>query len=113
MKSSLKTNLLLCFFSILFSVITTEIILSFFYTTPPQNQKSNRHIRLREWTPSYFKYKVPNDDYINRSDKLIKKKYRFEIDQEGYIRRYYDGTDQASIAVLRNDLNNLVKQIRF
>ena len=35
------------------------------------------------------------------------------IDQEGYIRRYYDGTDQASIAVLRNDLNNLVKQIRF
>jgi len=35
------------------------------------------------------------------------------IDQEGYIRRYYDGTDQASIAVLRNDLNNLVKQIRL
>ena len=85
MKSSLKSNLLLCFFSIVFSVITIEIILSFFYTTPLQKQNSNRHIRLREWTPLYFKYKVPSDDYINRSDKLIKKKYRFEVDQEGYI----------------------------
>lgn len=35
------------------------------------------------------------------------------IDQEGQIRKYYDGTDEASIAILRTDLNNLVKKIRF
>ncbi len=34
------------------------------------------------------------------------------IDSKGRIRKYYDGTDKASIAVLRNDLNNLVKEIR-
>ena len=34
------------------------------------------------------------------------------IDPKGRIRKYYDGTDKASIAVLRNDLNNLVKEIR-
>ena len=34
------------------------------------------------------------------------------IDPKGRIGKYYDGTDKASIAVLRNDLNNLVKEIR-
>jgi len=34
------------------------------------------------------------------------------IDPKGRIRKYYDGMDKASIAVLRNDLNNLVKETR-
>jgi protein SCO1/2 len=34
------------------------------------------------------------------------------IDEKGQIRKYYDGTEKASMAVLRNDLNHLVKQIR-
>ena len=34
------------------------------------------------------------------------------IDPKGRIRKYYDGTDKASMAVLRNDLNYLVKEIR-
>ena len=33
------------------------------------------------------------------------------IDQNGKIRKYYDGTDKASMAVLRNDLNKLIKEI--
>ncbi len=35
------------------------------------------------------------------------------IDDERNIRKYYDGTDDASMAVLRKDLNQLVKKIRF
>tara|TARA_A100001037_G_scaffold283953_1_gene289916 strand:+ start:9585 stop:10172 length:588 start_codon:yes stop_codon:yes gene_type:complete len=35
------------------------------------------------------------------------------IDADGQIRKYYDGTEKASMAVLRNDLNHLVKQIRL
>ena len=34
------------------------------------------------------------------------------IDPKGRIRKYYDGTDKASMAVLRNDLNYLLKEIR-
>ena len=34
------------------------------------------------------------------------------IDQDRNIRSYYDGTDKASIAVLKNDLNNLIKKVR-
>lgn len=33
------------------------------------------------------------------------------IDRDGRIRKYYDGTDKASMAVLRKDLNHLVKEI--
>ena len=34
------------------------------------------------------------------------------IDQNGQIRKYYDGTDKASMAVLRKDLNNIVNEIQ-
>ena len=34
------------------------------------------------------------------------------IDQDGNIRKYFDGTDEASLAVLRNDITNLVKELR-
>ena len=34
------------------------------------------------------------------------------IDQLGRIRKYYDGTDKASIAVLRTDLIQIIKDIR-
>tara|TARA_Y100001970_G_scaffold248967_1_gene319016 strand:+ start:58 stop:645 length:588 start_codon:yes stop_codon:yes gene_type:complete len=34
------------------------------------------------------------------------------IDQNGNIRKYFDGTDAASITVLRKDIINLVKEIR-
>jgi len=34
------------------------------------------------------------------------------IDQDGQIRKYYDGTDKASMAVLRKDLNNIVNEIQ-
>tara|TARA_B100001250_G_C19760190_1_gene772056 strand:- start:1006 stop:1578 length:573 start_codon:yes stop_codon:yes gene_type:complete len=30
------------------------------------------------------------------------------VDQDGYIRKYYDGTDKASMAVLRKDINLLL-----
>jgi protein SCO1/2 len=33
------------------------------------------------------------------------------IDRDGRIRKYYDGTDKASMGVLRKDLNHLVKEI--
>ena len=33
------------------------------------------------------------------------------IDRDGRIRKYYDGTHKASMAVLRKDLNHLVKEI--
>ena len=35
------------------------------------------------------------------------------IDADGQIRKYYDGMEKASMAVLRNDLDQLVKQIRL
>ena len=34
------------------------------------------------------------------------------IDQDGNIRKYFDGTDEASLAVLRKDITNLVKDLR-
>lgn len=34
------------------------------------------------------------------------------IDEAGNIRKYYDGTDKASLEVLRNDLTQLVQHIR-
>ena len=34
------------------------------------------------------------------------------IDEEGNIRKYFDGTDEASQAVLRKDITNLVKELR-
>ncbi len=34
------------------------------------------------------------------------------IDQDGNIRKYFDGTDEASLAVLRKDITNLVKELR-
>jgi protein SCO1/2 len=34
------------------------------------------------------------------------------IDQYGNIRKYFDGTDEASLAVLRKDITNLVKELR-
>jgi protein SCO1 len=34
------------------------------------------------------------------------------IDQNGQIRKYYDGTDKASMAVLRKDLNIIVNEIQ-
>lgn len=34
------------------------------------------------------------------------------IDQNGSIRKYFDGTDEASIAILRKDITSLVKTIR-
>ena len=33
------------------------------------------------------------------------------IDQDGNIRKYFDGTDEASLAVLRKDITNLVKDL--
>ncbi len=35
------------------------------------------------------------------------------IDQAGKIRKYYDGTDKASMAILRIDLNQIVKENRL
>ena len=34
------------------------------------------------------------------------------IDEKGNIRKYFDGTDDASIAILKKDITQLVKQIR-
>ena len=34
------------------------------------------------------------------------------IDQDGNIRKYFDGTDEASLSVLRKDITNLVKELR-
>ena len=34
------------------------------------------------------------------------------IDEKGNIRQYYDGTDDASIAVLRKDINLLLKEFK-
>ena len=34
------------------------------------------------------------------------------IDEEGNIRKYFDGTDEASQAVLRKDITSLVKELR-
>ena len=34
------------------------------------------------------------------------------IDQNGQIRKYFDGTEEASMAVLRKDITNLVKEIK-
>ena len=34
------------------------------------------------------------------------------IDDKGNIRKYFDGTDDASIAILKKDITQLVKQIR-
>ena len=34
------------------------------------------------------------------------------IDQDGNIRKYFDGTDETSLAVLRKDITNLVKELR-
>tara|TARA_B100000886_G_scaffold334768_1_gene290807 strand:- start:1418 stop:1573 length:156 start_codon:yes stop_codon:yes gene_type:complete len=33
------------------------------------------------------------------------------VDHNGIIRQYYDGTDKASIAVLRKDIKLLLKEI--
>tara|TARA_Y100000816_G_C25952713_1_gene497058 strand:+ start:58 stop:645 length:588 start_codon:yes stop_codon:yes gene_type:complete len=35
------------------------------------------------------------------------------IDQNGLIRKYFDGTDDASIASLRKDITNLAKNLKF
>ena len=35
------------------------------------------------------------------------------IDEKGNIRQYYDGTDNASIAVLRKDINLLLKEFKI
>ena len=35
------------------------------------------------------------------------------IDQNGVIRKYFDGTDDASQAILRKDITNLVKGIKL
>ena len=35
------------------------------------------------------------------------------IDQNGFIRKYFDGTDDASIASLRKDVTNLAKNLKF
>ena len=34
------------------------------------------------------------------------------IDEKGSIRQYYDGTDDASMAVLRKDINFLLKEFK-
>ena len=34
------------------------------------------------------------------------------IDAEGNIRQYYDGTDKASMKILRKDITLLVKKMR-
>ena len=34
------------------------------------------------------------------------------IDQNGQIRKYFDGTEEASMAVLRKDITNLVKEFK-
>ena len=34
------------------------------------------------------------------------------IDEKGNIRQYYDGTDDASMAVLRKDINLLLKEFK-
>ena len=33
------------------------------------------------------------------------------IDEDGNIRKYFDGTDEASLAILKKDISNLVKNI--
>ena len=34
------------------------------------------------------------------------------IDEDANIRQYYDGTDQASISILRNHINLFLKKLR-
>jgi len=44
-----------------------------------------RHIRLREQSPGSLNFYMPDDYYMSRTDSLIQKKYRLEIDENGFI----------------------------
>ena len=66
------------------AVAGTEVFLSL-------SEKDNnvntiiRHIRLKEHSPSFVRYVVPNDAYMTNTDSLIQKEFKFEVDDDGYI----------------------------
>jgi len=79
-----KTILVIFMIFLLFLVAGVELVLSLKITDEKKNDLV-RYIRLREQTPSTVKYNVPDKKYMSRTDSLIQKKYRLEIDKEGYI----------------------------
>ena len=83
-----KTTLFL--FSIVIFIIMVlgfEIYLA--WTNPelkPNERKGlSRHIRLREQRPMTIRYFTPTDEEMKATDSLIRKEYRLQIDEDGFI----------------------------
>ena len=82
-KNLKRLNYLILFLSIFFSFLIIEIILSFLSST--NKEIISRKIRLREWQPSINRYFTPDNKYIENSENLIQKGYKFKVSEEGYI----------------------------
>ncbi|WP_176722507.1 SGNH/GDSL hydrolase family protein [Candidatus Thiosymbion oneisti] len=97
-KHPKKMSVIFLAVSLLFSIYGAEILLSL--VTPMEKIGTEvRNIRLREHIPSTVKYLVPTDAYMENTDSLVKKEYRFEIDRDGYLypSRIHDKPDLTII----------------
>ncbi len=74
---------------LLFGFLILSIILIIFITEtllgPALPESKSRYIRLRENRPSTIRDYIPDDFYIDKTDGLEQKEYRFEIDKHGFI----------------------------
>ena len=51
----------------------------------PRYRQSTRSIRLMEFPPGLEDSKVPYDEYLATTDKLVKREYPVKIDEDGFI----------------------------
>lgn len=83
-KHPKKTLFIIIIVLLTFMVLGVELFLSL---TKSDEKKNDfiRYIRLREQNPSTVRYNIPDRKYMSRVDSLIQKKYRLEIDKDGFI----------------------------
>ena len=80
-----KTIFIVCIIFILVTAIACEIFLSLINNNIPYRQIIQRFIRLREHFSSTSEIRTPSDEYLKTTDSLIKDKYVFRTDENGFI----------------------------
>jgi lysophospholipase L1-like esterase len=78
-------------------VIATETLLSL-SKQASDDGAATRYIRLKEHLPSSVRYEAPDDTAVIKTDGLVQKEYRFEIDDNGFV--YPSGIHEKPDATL-------------
>lgn len=101
------SNTLLLFSSFVFPILIAEVFLSRIEEVKPATYK--RYIHFRERFPSTVTYEAPPIDVLAISDSVIDKKYRIEVDSNGFIKssKSYENPDKVLLFLGGSTTENL------